>query len=382
MGWGNIVHRHLWVAVLLAGCLQDDLTELPNVEVAFAPEAGGPEGWTVERFDTELICPDGDPAPFYVVYNTSQDARLDETVEPGPLAIVFHSGSFDYVESPIVEDPTAGLHFAGENRLSADWAVRQVFTTLGMYPASTSAEKHTGTLPAALAEAGIPMLLPANCYGDYWHNRTAYRENSFESDLFFRDGRTVAEFAWQYATTEFPPHKPVALPIHVDPAQIHLIGLGEGGRAVGELMAIRDTSGDLAHFPATISVDSHVDDLTAYNANTSLFAETITGLNRIFPTSENPVTSDRLQGAFSWSPWGNMPNRTAYIYSSDDTSIPATAHDHWLDNRAIADTSDDRWNYDARRAEHVLSNADPELAAQLVAFLQGGRAALDPAYLE
>ena len=93
-----------------------------------------------------LECPDGSPATFYAVYDTKLTGAV-------PLAVVFHSGAFDYVKNPSQDNPLEGTHFASEDRLNLEWAQLRVFSTLGMWEEEVDPnETHTGALVTALAQ--------------------------------------------------------------------------------------------------------------------------------------------------------------------------------------------------------------------------------------
>ena len=46
-------------------------------------------------------------------------------------AVIYHSGSFDYVVSPIPGSPTDGARLQDVSRLEAPWGIRTAFATLG-----------------------------------------------------------------------------------------------------------------------------------------------------------------------------------------------------------------------------------------------------------
>ena len=157
--------RRDWVllgAFTLSGCWKSNPAVLPAGRVDFAPKALPTiTGWVVESFDTSLTCPDGLPAPLYVVSPATSAGPL-------PVAVILHSGAFDYVPDPPANDPIGGPHLQDPPRLSREWAIRRVFATLGMYDAADPVEQPLGALPGALAEANVAMVIPGNCWGDWW----------------------------------------------------------------------------------------------------------------------------------------------------------------------------------------------------------------------
>ena len=226
----------LLAGLVLSGCWKLDPDTLPETAVAFSPEgAEAPEGWTVVPFDVPLSCPNGEDARFYFLY--PEQAAADGTVLSA--AVIYHSGAFDFVYAPSAEDPLAGTHYAVPGRLDSGWAIRNLFVTLGMLPEETDTEVHTGVLPTAFAEENVAMMFPANCWGDWWHNRSGQSGNAFELDLFGREGRTSAEWGYQFLTDAmFAAAFRIELPVLIDPASVYLVGLGEGGRAVTEVLSI------------------------------------------------------------------------------------------------------------------------------------------------
>lgn len=330
---------------LAAGCWHVELTELPVDTVDFSPSVGAPEGWVVQGYDLPITCPTGEASVLYAVYpEVGGDL-------PVPAAVVFHSGAFDYVRGPNAADPLAGPHYQDTSRLDREWAQRRAFATLGMYSEDDPVEHHGGAVPAALAEQGLVVLVPTNCWGDYWHNYQGEASNDYATELFDRNGRALAEWTWRVATEAgFATSQGIELPFTIDPNQVYAVGLGEGGRAVGELL-------EHGYSPRSLLLDSTVDDLRVYYDEPELYAEVNTGLDRIFYDTE------LTDGAPSWAP---LPDRMIYAYSSQDASIPARSHTHMLN---VLDGSPDAWVYDAGVAKHVVTSDDIVLARQLVEYI-------------
>src|SRR5262245_59269130 len=81
--------------VFASGCWKDVYGEIPPDVLQFRPESGGPDGWQVSPIDVPgLQCPDSEPARFYVLYPQNVGA------DPMLAAVLYHSGSFDYVYAP------------------------------------------------------------------------------------------------------------------------------------------------------------------------------------------------------------------------------------------------------------------------------------------
>ena len=343
--------------LFISGCWNIDPAELPANVVDFEPELPSDLDWQVTSYELGLTCPDGEQARYYFV----GPKTIPE--DPMPAAVIYHSGSFDYVFSPSREEPLAGAHYQTvESRLTQSWAIRRVFVMLGMFPEDDPYEYHVGSLPLTLAEFGVPSLIPVNCWGDLWHNRAAIAENSFTDDRFFRNGRVSAEWGYRaLADVEFATEQGIDIPVLVDPERIYAFGLGEGGRAVNELLAA-DSNGDgiLDHSPAGVLVDSSPDDLRAYYTDPLLYSNIISGLNRIFPGGSDATVSTSL----GFVP--QLPPRVAYIYSANDSRLPATIHD-----AAVARLNGaGMYTRDVAVPRHILTNADDlTLTREAVAYV-------------
>ena len=359
---------------LLAGCWTLELPELDTETIPFDPEVGAPEGWSVQGFDMALTCPDGNPARFYLVY--PDEAAADPARIQLPIAIIFHSGAFDYILDPSPEDPINGTSFrqsqGDQKRVTSGWAAEHIFATLGLYPNYASEELHAGALPAALATKGIAMMFPTNCWGDWWHNRQSVEQNNFSGDYFLRDGRTAAEFAFLHATTEFPPGKPVVLPIGIDTSRVYLIGLGSGARAVSELLSLRQivegAPGPFLYRPDAVVLDSPADDLRPFYDNDSVYYDAIqTGLFRIFPGGRDTLN----RGSLAAVPGGNIPARTGILFANGSAAVPAESNDPLLAHLAALGR-DNAWLYQPQNNVYVMSNADVNIAKAVADFLVDG----------
>lgn len=364
---------------LLAGCWQLDLPEVDRDTAPFDPPVGAPDGWTVERFSTPIRCPDGEDARFYMLYPEAFDPRVHEDVQALPLAILLHSGSLDFVSEPrpgrLFDGGSWREEGGGGLRLSGEWAFTHVFTTLGIYPNYDPVELHAGALPAALAAKGIPVMLPANCWGDLWHNRSGVSPNNYPGDLFFREGRLMAELAWRYATTPYPPSNPVELPVRVDPSRIYLIGLGEGARGVSELLHANNESGARLARPAAAVVDSPLDDYRRFEdlEGGTGFGATRVALRRIFPDGPDSYA----EGSFGTLPLSRFPERFGVVFSELNSRLPEGANDTLLDRLDELPASN-TWLLRSTRQAHVLSNTDVTLARSIANFLTDGLPAVAP----
>jgi len=350
----------LCAAAALSGCWKDELAELPPGILTFDPEVGGaPAGWVVEPIAVDLSCPDDTDAQFYLLYPESAVGA-----GPMPAVTLYHSGSFDFVFAPDPADPLAGTHYAEPSRLTTEWANRQAFATLGMYPDQDD-EVHDGALPLAFAEQGIAVMLPTNCWGDLWHNAPGLADGDFSKDFFFRSGRASADWGYRFLVDPFfADLVGVTLPIEVDPTQTYAVGLGEGGRAVVELMNLTDANGQRTFSPAGILVDSPLDDVRFMFADPTVYGNTVAGLERIH---QDGVTEAE---AGSFHALQGLPTRTGYLYSSADPTLPAETFQASADRLA----GGQQWLYTAGQPQHVMLNrADNiDLARSAVNFLTTG----------
>ena len=347
------------LGLLVSGCWKTEFTEIPPTALEFTAE-GAPKGWLITPIEVDLECPNGEDARFYFVYPT------EEAAEGAALeaAVIYHSGAFDFVFAPTTDDPLAGTHFSSPTRLEHAWAIRHIYVTLGMLPNEVETERHSGTLPVALAQANIAMLFATNCWGDMWRNRRGLADNDFPADLFARDGRTAAEWGYQFLSDPvFAQILGVELPATIQLDKVYAIGLGEGGRAVGELLIVdNDDDGVPDHSPAGVLIDSSADDLGVYYDDPSLNGNTIAGLNRIFPEGASDTTDASMANA-------PLPDRTGYLYSVGDDQIPYEAH-RAASVRLLSEPT--MWQYVSTDSAHVLLNDDLDLAQQAVSYLQDG----------
>lgn len=315
-----------------------------------------------------LPCPDGGPATFYAVWREGAPT-------PAPVVVVFHAGSFDYVISPNGDDVTAGPHYQEENRLDSDWASTKVFETLGLLP-GTSTDVNLGIIPAKLAEAGVFALYPANCWGDLWHNETGYQPNA-EEDYFDRNGRSMAwatlgMFSEDEATREtWRSSLHFEEPIALDASRIGLIGLGEGGHAIPELLRrgqfvpSREGSSSVVPPLTGVALDSTMDNLYPVWADDATFGRFNAGLDRIYPDDyANDI------GQYSLARWlgdHTMTTPVTVVWSSNDPEVPADT----LAGLVAQADGDLVVARDTGENGHVFSNANPELAQLVVSRVLG-----------
>lgn len=356
--------------VMMSGCFTPEATPLAVDLLSFSNDYTAYPDIVLEPFYYPgLDCPDGEPAVFYAVYRESPPG-------PAPVVLLFHSGSFDYVIAPDAEDPLGGPHYReDDDRLNAAWASSKVFETLGLLD-STDGEENAGTLPAALANAGAFTIYPANCWGDLWHNETGYEPNS-TSDYFARNGRALS---WA-VTALFSPDEATRTgwrealnfepPIELDDASIAMVGLGEGGRAIPELLRrsqfVNSVAGNSSALPpirGTI-LDSTMDNLYPVWIDDTTFGQFNAGLDLIYPDQ-----ADSDIGKYSMQRWvteRGVPGSIQVVWSSADPQVPVTTLQGIVglaDGTTILQT-------DTGQTGHIFLNADLAAAADAVDRMLG-----------
>ncbi len=352
-------------ALAAAGCWKDDLAEVPVDVEAFQPEVKGPRGWVVTPFETDLQCPDGEYSKFYLLHPEKPPAA------PMAAAVLYHGGSFDFVYAPDSTDLLGGTHFVDPSRLGSDFASRQVFATLGMYPDLTESPVEEGLVATAFAERDVVVMLPANCWGDLWANKPGGADNSFVDDFFFRQGRAAAEWSYRFLVDPlFAAAFDVELPVQVDPTRTFAVGLQEGGRAVGELLHIDNTGDGVPDYrPLGVLVDTSPDDLTPLFADPALYATTLEGLARLYPEGPERASTGSLATA-------ELPQRTGYLHPIEDPRWPDAVHEPAVEAvRAV-----DGWVYSSPQPGYGYLNGDGrlDLARDAVSFLLDGAVPVAP----
>jgi hypothetical protein len=333
------------IVLLLSGCWKTDpatvdLTEVPYENADLAVDA------TVRTLDLDVACPDGRPGPLFVLSSPSDVAA--------PAAVVLHSGAFDYVEAPNADDALAGEHYQATSRLDRAWSSDKAWETFGLAIAEVDPpEVNLGALPTALVNAGVTVLVPGNCWGDLWHGEEGVQEGQPEVDGFHRNGRAAA---WRTVELLLE-HADLGVPWNED---LYVLGLGEGGRGVAELLT-HDGMPDVAG----VLVDSAPDDLGPYVDDPVTWADEVAGLERIF--GADVATAEWTLDAAAEA--GRLPERVAYLWSSLDPRVPVDAMAGFA---ATASQQPAYWVLDAGTEQHVLTNADATLAAEAADYLLTG----------
>ena len=370
--------------LVLTGCWKLDDPLVDYASVAFGNSHVATSTFVVEGFSTGLECPNGDEAYFYAVYDPN-------VTEEQAVAVVYHSGAFDYVLNPVAGAPMAGPHYAGDSRMSGEWSIGRAWMTLGMTSDQDSTENHTGALPAQLVREGVVTLLPANCWGDLWHNEQGYTENDWSTEGFQRNGRTLAYWMVRMVNDAgWRQDKGFDFGVDLDPDQLYLIGLGDGGRAVTEVLLRgcdyedSDGDGEIAAgewdggndwAPAGVMIDSTPDNLTIYTEDPSLYTQEIVGLRRIFVQDEDAIDDydvlDDLSLRYAIKRImddDDLPGRSVVLWSSADTQLPDDGIKELVNYFADDDSA---LVIDTEQTGHVFSNADSALAEEALDFLLG-----------
>ena len=344
----------------LLGCWYADLPEADYDIVPYdSPylRGGAP---VIEKVATGLECPDGEPAVFYAVYSEADPG-------PSPVAVLLHSSAFDYVIYPKPEGELAGEHYApsdsGDHRMSANWGIKKVWETLGVYRQIDTTEVNDGALPAALLEAGFVVLMPINCWGDLWHNDDGDQRNDVEAEYLERFGRTFA--TWMIRVIEegqpsFITDPELGFAERMDGDRIYLAGLGDGARGVIDLLRDEEIQPRISG----IFVDSPVDDLDDWQAEVSgvgvglerIFAEGMTDPGLPYWSLERLAEEGLLDGL-----------NLAMAWSDIDPRVPAGNLDGTLEALPAGACV-----HNAGAAAHVFANADIDLARDMVAAMRDG----------
>jgi hypothetical protein len=344
--------------LLLTGCFKPygDLAELDFSDVAFDNPNVQASDARVASVDSGLTCPDGEPARVFAVYREAwTDAR--------PTAVLLHSGAFDYVHAPQADAPLDGPGYHDDDRLGLPWSIAKAWETLGINTRPVDVEEdNSGALAAALVDAGVAVIVPANCWGDLWHNVSGEVENDQEAEFVARDGLGLASATVRsLVDAGLVQETGIQVPVQVDADQLFLVGLGEGGRGVAELLHRADTPPIAAAL-----VDSSPDALSVWAGDSITFADEVTGLERLFGAENLGTVDDASLEAAVVA--GAAPDRTAVLWSSVDPGLPAGM----ITGAGAAVASlPAGWVVDTGAATHVQLGDDPELAAEATAWLLG-----------
>ncbi len=294
-------------------------------------------------------CPDGREGQVWFV-------DPQHRAEGRPLALLFHGDAFDH-------ENAAGEHWEGVDRLRADAAVAAVENLTGIRePYGTLGAE--GAWVAALLEAGYSLAIPANCWGDLWHGRG----DNDSREGFLRFGAYLAHDAARLASARFTPGSVVA------------IGLGDGGRAVTELLqwptsiaaAAIDGSPDWLP-PALAEPAFHTAEIEGWNAIWHGDLEGIDDPAARLTALQAALTRDSLVHAVTPPSGGGLGIRVpiACLWSSLDPDIdPAYQRQSCEAVNTYYSATPESYRYaDWAVAENAPSNRDIAQARDLVGWM-------------
>jgi len=351
------VSRWLPLAALFAtACWTTEFPELEQSVLPFAPRgAEAPDDWLVQAWPQgDMICPDGEPARFWLVYPDPEVEQLTL-----PMAVVFHD---DVLDRPVPsEDPEVPATqpdvsaIRDVSALTSDHATRAVFDLLGM-----GLGDGTGALVAGLAASGHMVVLPSNCWGDLYADSNEGRSNDPIAEGFVRRGFDAAEFGFRMVSDDaWATINRVALPQTPDYSAPVAIGIGHGGRALGELLA-EEFVIPTAVFSATL------DSTDPLYQRPDLYEDALSVLEVVFEDADDA-------DAASLANTPVLPGRTAYLYSRLDPEVPPGAHDAAVERLWNDDTA---WVEETGTTTHAPLTEQFELVDSVIGWIAGG--AQDP----
>lgn len=309
---------------------------------------------TIEAVHADgYTCPDGRTARVYFVEPVGVPG-------PRPLAVLYHGRAFDYVD-------TQGDHYEQVDKLNGPWAATRVQEMLGL-PADP-ASVGEGAWVAALLGAGWTVAAPANCWGDLWHGRG---DNDLGSEHFLRLGSYLADDAIALAREREG----------VSSQRVLAIGVGEGGRAVSEMIV------DGVHLDAVV-IDSSPDWLAPVVTDAVANRPYIDGLLRIWDAETSAIADPAQQQ----EALRTALRRDSMVHAVQDLGFRAPIVYGWseLDERIDPATSrpaaeaigaaypDGTYQVlDWQVPAHAPSNRDVEEARTLLSWVQGQLGPLPP----
>jgi hypothetical protein len=348
---------------VLPGCFQpyQDLPALDFSEINFEQPGLETSSAVVRAFDlAEHTCPDGEPARIYAVYA--------EGAAPGaPVALMLHSGAFDYiVSSEEGQPPLDGRHYRTESRLERPWALAKVWETLGMLPTPVEAgEDNRGSLAVAMVNAGWVQLYPANCWGDLWHHDMQVNPNDSATEGFERDGLGMAVTAARVVTEPgFAGSVGIEIPLEIDPSQFFLVGLGDGGRGVAELLARPELEGTVAG----VVLDSTPDLASAYVDDPGSWFDELIGMELLYGEAftEDPDATS----VYRHIQEGRITFPVGFVWSPLDHNVPPASTTPLAE--LIIAAGSPHIVIENQGGGHVFTNSDDVLAKAMVGWLSTG----------
>jgi hypothetical protein len=362
------MRQALLLLPLLTACAQpyEDLAKLDFSEVAYESEHVASDDAVIQAVDTAVTCPDGESARVFFAFRSSLQG-------PVPAALVLHSGAFDYIVQPDEDDPVAGLHYRADSRLSRQWGIAKVWETLGLsrFPVDPE-EGSEGTLIAALVDAGVVVVLPSNCWGDLWHRADVATGDSVDDlgpEGFLRQGGAFAQLMMDAIyDPETAADAGVRVPLEINLDEVHLVGLGTGGRGVADLLHSEANAG---RAPRSVVLDSTPDLVAPYLADRLQWGPEVDGMQTIYGDALSTWDAEGSVSALAAA--GALPDRTAVLWSSLDTQVPVAAV--LPTGLAVAGLGGSQVAVDVLQEGTVASNRDHGLAADTVLYMAEGATA-------
>ena len=364
------MRQALFLLPLVTACAQPyaDLAKLDFSEVAYESPFITSTDAVIQTADTAISCPDGEPARVFTAFRTSLEG-------PAPVALILHAGAFDYIVQPDEDDPQGGMHYRAESRMTRQWGIAKVWETMGLsrFPVDP-VEGSKGTLVAALVEAGAVVMLPANCWGDLWHRADAEGgEGATASDEASTTAAPVARYGHGFAqlmmdaiyTPEAAAELGVRVPVAVDLDAVHLVGLGDGGRGVADLL---HSDGNTDRALRSLVLDSTPDLVAPFQADPLQWGAELAGMNDIYGSALNTWDTEGSIGALAAA--AALPDRTAILWSRLDTAVPTASI--LPTGLAVAALDGNQVVVDVEQEGTVASNRDPALAADTVLYMVEG----------
>ena len=356
----------------------------------------------VERFSTDLTCPDNQIAEIFMLRpelpttvsesdtneNESNETETETETALAQLAIIFPPNSFSKAiqaqaeeqnnveDTGLAETPSSSISTELQVSLTQARANARVWQLLNIGDqALETGVNDQGTLIAMLANAGVAMLIPTNCWGDLWYNAPDTNPNAVSEEII-RQGRSMARLAVALPG-ELVTQEALGVQDHfasIDSTNVHWIGLGDGGRAPIELMLDGSApSGGLAF-------DSTPADWTSYVSSSA--HEDTTELLMAMTNSSTPESLAVSLPSMSMNGVSSFPDKTAWIWSNGDSFVPLPALISGAENitnwsagnfdSAPAVGEPGAWITDRSLTGTVFSNADASLSSQLVSYLITG----------
>jgi hypothetical protein len=296
-------------------------------------------------------CPDGREAQVWLI--DPQQAAAGR-----PLALLFHGNAFDH-------ENAAGEHWQGVDRLNAAAGISAVEAVSGIR-ATYGTLGADGAWVASFIEAGYSVAIPVNCWGDLWHGRG----DNDPREGFLRLGAYLADDTARIASERFAPGAVVA------------VGLGDGGRAVTELLqwpagiaaAVVDGSPDWLP-PALDEAALHSAEIEGWSAIWHADLEGIDDPDARRTALRAALTRDSLVHAVTPPSSGGLGIRVPLgcFWSSLDPDVSPLWQRQSCEavNTYYAPTPEDYRYGDWAVAENAPSNRDVQQCRDLVAWMSG-----------